>query len=43
MASAEVALGEYERVFERQATVRKEIDQQAVVFDWYIRCCRIYA
>ena len=37
MVSAEVALGEHERVFERQATARKEIDQQAVVFDWYIR------
>jgi hypothetical protein len=37
MASAEVALGEHERAFERQATVRKEMDQQAVVFDSYIR------
>jgi hypothetical protein len=37
MASAEVALGEHERAFERKATIRKEMDSQPVVFDWYIR------
>ena len=37
MASAEAALGEHERAFERLAAARKEIDSQPVVFDWYIR------
>jgi tetratricopeptide (TPR) repeat protein len=37
MASAEAALGDHERAFERQATVRREMDQQPVMFDWYIR------
>jgi ATP/maltotriose-dependent transcriptional regulator MalT len=36
MASAEVALGEHERAFERLAAARKEIDSQPVVFDWYM-------
>jgi DNA-binding winged helix-turn-helix (wHTH) protein/tetratricopeptide (TPR) repeat protein len=37
MASAETALGQHERAFERQAAVREEMDRQPVVFDWYIR------
>jgi tetratricopeptide (TPR) repeat protein len=37
LASAEVALGEYERAFERLAAARKEIDSHPVVFDWYTR------